>query len=81
MNEQTKTSWWRTPFGIVLCGFLIIAGFFLVAEHRAHVFGALPWLLVLACPLIHLFMHHGHGDHGSGDKRTKPTNTEGNTHA
>ena len=74
MNEQTKTSWWRTPFGIALCGFLIIAGFFLVTEHSAHVFGALPWLLVLACPLMHLFMHHGHGDHssgGSGDERGK----------
>lgn len=20
-----------------------------------------PWLLVLACPLMHLFMHRGHG--------------------
>jgi hypothetical protein len=27
--------------------------------------GALPWLLVLACPLMHLFMHHG--DHGGHD--------------
>ena len=23
-----------------------------------------PWLLVLACPLMHFFMHHGHGHHG-----------------
>lgn len=22
-----------------------------------------PWLLVLACPLMHLFMHHGHRHH------------------
>lgn len=27
----------------------------------------LPWLLVLACPLMHLFMHGGHG-HGGGVK-------------
>jgi hypothetical protein len=27
--------------------------------------GVPPWLLVLACPLMHLFMHHGHhGGHG-----------------
>lgn len=46
----------------VLIGFLAIAGFFLITEHRAHLFGILPWLLLLACPLMHLF--HGHGGHG-----------------
>jgi hypothetical protein len=25
----------------------------------------LPFLLLLACPLMHLFMHHGHGGHGN----------------
>lgn len=58
--------WWRTPFGIVLCIFLAIAGFFLLTEHTAHVFGILPYLLLLACPLMHLFMHHGHGRHHGG---------------
>jgi hypothetical protein len=47
----------------VLYGFLAIAGFFLFTEHRAHVLGALPFLLLLACPLMHLFMHHDHGGH------------------
>jgi hypothetical protein len=50
--------------GLALIGFLAIGGFFLVTEHGAHVLGALPWLLLLACPLMHLFMHHGHGGHG-----------------
>jgi hypothetical protein len=26
--------------------------------------GVLPYLVFLACPLIHLLMHHGHGGHG-----------------
>ena len=43
---------------IVLIAFLGIAAFFLLSEHRAHAFGLLPYLLVLACPLMHLF-HHG----------------------
>jgi len=49
--------------------FAVIAGFYLLSEHRAHLLGALPFLLLLACPLMHLFMHggHGHGD-GSPDK-------------
>lgn len=46
----------------VLYGFLAVAGFFLFTEHRAHVLGILPFLFLLACPLMHLFMHHGHRD-------------------
>jgi hypothetical protein len=67
MGKQANTAWWRTPFGTVLCGFLVVAAFFLLTEHTAHVFGVLPYLFVLACPLMHLFMHHGHhgGHHGS----------------
>lgn len=47
-------------FNWFLVAFLAIAAFFLVTEHRAHLLGALPFLLLLACPLMHLFMHHGH---------------------
>ena len=48
---------------LALAVFLAIAAFFLLSEHRAHVFGFLPYLLVLACPLMHLFHHGGHGGH------------------
>ena len=48
---------------MVLLAFLAIAGFFLLAEHRAHLFGVLPFLLLAACPLLHFFMHRGHGGH------------------
>ena len=41
--------------------FLVVAFFFLWQEHRAHLLGALPWLLLLACPLMHLLMHRRHG--------------------
>jgi hypothetical protein len=41
--------------------FAIIVGFFLVAEHRAQLSPYLPGLLLLACPLLHIFMHRGHG--------------------
>jgi hypothetical protein len=39
-------------------GFLLIASFFFFQEHRAHLLGILPFLLILACPLMHFF-HHG----------------------
>jgi len=57
----------RAP--LVLIGFLFIAGALLFTEHRAHVLGLLVWLPLFACPLMHLFMHHGHGHHGSVDQQ------------
>jgi hypothetical protein len=63
----------------VLLGFLGVAAYFLWTEHRAHVVSALPWLLLLACPLMHVFMHRGHGGHGSrseGDAK-RDTGSEG----
>lgn len=49
---------------IVLIGFLAVATFFLWEEHNAHILGILPWAILLLCPILHLFMHRGHGDHG-----------------
>lgn len=51
---------------IALWGFLAIGVFFLIAEHRAHLLGWLPWLIILACPLLHIFMHRSHGGHDHG---------------
>ena len=62
----------------VFWGFLLIAAYFLLTEHRAHVVQYLPFLLLLACPLLHLFHGHGgHGGHGKeepgGEQKTKKT--------
>jgi hypothetical protein len=57
----------------VFWAFLAIAGFFLAVEHRAHLYQYWPYLLLAACPLLHLFHGHGgHGGHGSDDKDKKP---------
>ena len=57
---------WRA--NIVLIGFLLVAGFYLVTEHRAHLLGWLPFGILLLCPLMHFFMHGSHG-HGGGDSK------------
>ena len=59
----------KSKAGLVLVGFLIIAGALLFTEHRAHVLGLLVWLPLLACPLMHVFMHgrHRHGGHSQPD--------------
>jgi len=58
----------------IFIGFALIAGYFLITEHKAHLSGWLSaygiWVLLLACPLMHLFMHGGHGGHeGHGGHR------------
>jgi hypothetical protein len=71
-------SWIRSRSGLVLLAFLAIAAFFVLTEHRAHVLGALPYLLLLACPLLHL-LHGGHGGgHGGhhGEERPEPPGAE-----
>ncbi len=47
----------------VFFGFVAVAAFFFSTEHRAHLMGALPFILLLLCPLLHVF-HGGHGGHG-----------------
>jgi len=61
------SSAWHTRVKLVSLVFALIAAFFLFFEHRAHVFAWLPWLFLAACPLMHLFMHHGHGRHDHGN--------------
>ncbi len=77
---------WRSRYGLGLVVFGAVAAYFLLSEHRAHFLGALPFLLLLACPLMHVFMHHGHGGHGgshaghSGDQQdsNKPATPQAN---
>jgi len=80
MDDQHKDSN-NSRANLALAGFIAIAAFFLVTEHKAHllgffaehevhILGALPYLLLLICPLLHLFMHGGgHDHHGHDDKK------------
>ncbi len=63
-HATPRGSFLTSRAGLVMLGFLAIIGVLLFTEHRAHVLGLLIWLPLLACPLMHLFMHHGHGEHG-----------------
>jgi hypothetical protein len=67
----------RYAIGMVVIGG--VAAYFLLTEHLAHVVGALPYLLLLACPLMHVFMHggHGHGHHHGEGKPDTDTETKG----
>ena len=80
-NHQTQQSTrTRTTAGLALMVFLGVAAFFLITEHTAHVFGALPYLLLLLCPLMHIFMHGGHRGHGKNSRRMGVNDRSGDQH-
>ncbi len=54
----SRQTWWI----ILVVGLIGLT--FLLRNHTSHVFSVLPYLILLLCPLMHLFMHKGHGDHG-----------------
>ena len=56
----------RTPLGWGLSLAVAAAGVYLLVTHTGHVLGALPYLVLMACPLMHIF-RHGHGGHKSHD--------------
>lgn len=49
--------------GVVLILALAGVSYYLLTQHLAHLAVALPYMILLACPLIHIF-GHGHGGHG-----------------
>src|SRR5262245_43315830 len=54
-TSPSKSSRWRSPAGI----FMLVAGavglYYLLTEHLTHVTQAIPYVVLLACPLMHLF--------------------------
>ena len=60
-REPPSLARWRR--NVALAVFAAVAAYFLWTEHRAHTLQALPWILLLLCPLMHVFMHRGHGSH------------------
>ena len=64
MPPVWRPSRWRSPLGI----FMLLAGaagmYYLLTEHLTHVRQAIPYLILLACPVMHLFGHHHGGHHG-----------------
>lgn len=60
-HQQARPSFWKTPFGIFSTLFAVAASIYLYAVHRDHVLALLPYAFLAACPLMHMFMHRGHG--------------------
>ena len=71
-QRKEKKSWLAPGWRLVFLGSLAVAAFFLLTEHRAHLYGALPYVLVALFIGLHLFGHGRHGRHagpGPGGER------------
>ncbi|MEY9559488.1 DUF2933 domain-containing protein [Sinorhizobium fredii] len=65
---------WERKWTLLAVSFGVIAAFFVLREHWAHALGLAPYLLLLACPLMHLF--HGHGGHHAGQHQHRASNDD-----
>lgn len=71
-TPTTSRPRWFTP--LVVAAWLAggLGAYFLLTRHFAHVIQAWPYLLLLACPLMHVFMHKHHGHRQSRHQPTQP---------
>lgn len=70
--DRPRKPYWSTPSGIALLVFGAIGAFLLIAEHRVHALGFAPYLILLACLVMHFFMHRGHGAHAGHEGHANP---------
>ena len=59
-----QEGWLNSRRVIILCATVGIIGAVFLTGHSNHLIAALPYLLLLACPFMHFFMHRGHGPSG-----------------
>jgi hypothetical protein len=66
-----RLSWVRSPSGLLLLAIVALAAVYAVAEHGDHLVALLPFAFILLCPLMHLFMHGGHGGHDHANQHQR----------
>lgn len=79
-NGNNGESWLFSRTGIATIVAVSILGFLVYQGHGAHLLGVVPYLLILACPLMHIFMHGRHNNKNSddeGDKSNKNNHKHG----
>ncbi len=83
MNEEILRAgeWLRKhAVPIVTCVLLTGAGLYILFQYGARLKGAGPYLFLLACPLMHLFMHRRHGGHGGHGSSSEKDTVQRNEH-
>ena len=63
----SKPGYWTSLHGLAVLTLVGFALYFLFVEHTDHVLPYLPFLIILLCPLMHIFMHKSHSGYGHGE--------------
>jgi hypothetical protein len=77
---MTLRSFLGSPTGLAVCLLAAAIGAWLLWFHTGHVFLAIPYLVLLACPLMHV-MHRGHHHlrHNNDNPAGQPTDQKPQT--
>ncbi|CAE6952173.1 MULTISPECIES: DUF2933 domain-containing protein [Pseudomonas] len=68
--SDSKLFFWKEKTGIAIIMLAVIGVFYVAREHVDHLPQVLLYLILLLCPLMHIFGHN-HGDHSHrGDADT-----------
>lgn len=62
-EEHPSGRWQNMSIVLMMVCCLALIGIFFFIQPGASGYGWLPILLLMACPLMHLFMHRGHSGH------------------
>ncbi len=63
-----KNSKWLNLHGFLTLVLVALALYALFVEHAEHILPFVPYLVLLLCPLMHVFMHKGHHHHSDNDQ-------------
>ena len=67
MTNEEKVNLFSRKTWIVMAVVGVFGLIFLLRTHTSHVLSVIPYLILLLCPFMHIFMHKNHGnknDHG-----------------
>lgn len=73
---MSAKSFWSSSKAIPALVLIGAASYFLLMEHREHLYQWLPFLIIALCPLMHIFMHGSHGGHEQENSQRAPDDLE-----
>ena len=69
-QSDQPVSFWKSGGGVALIMLGLVVAFYFIREHWTHLGQTWPYLLLLLCPAMHLFMHGGH-HHSDPTRRSR----------
>ncbi len=53
----------KMKIGMIISAVLVTGVVLFWGEHKVHILRYAPYMILLLCPIMHLFMHGKHGKH------------------